>query len=114
MSFLAASDLQTLIEGELKVPANSLVTTVPAWGPVIAQANTEAYADIQQAFLSRGFSAAQLVGWDNGATYQGKIGVYKALCMGAGLHGYDDKFIDRYKPPDGFLDDVLLVRGGTI
>ena len=54
------------LEGIIKVAAGTLVSTVPAWGPVITEANAEAWTKIQEVFLAKGYSLVQIQAWDFG------------------------------------------------
>ena len=112
--FIADSDLQLALESVFKQNGGQLTTNVPAWSQIITQANSDAYALIQEKLLERGFTLTKIQSWDFGTNYQTEIGVYKALIKGAGLHGYDDKFINQYKGTTDRLEDVLIVSNGAI
>lgn len=115
--FLTDAQLQTQIEGVLhQNPAGSLVAQVPAWGPIITEANAAAWSKIQTALLTRGFSAAQVLGWDFGPQYQTEVGLYLALTAGAALHT-GSVATERIDEAKRFIDDlpnVLVVSGGMI
>ena len=111
--FQTDAQLQTQLEGVVKVPAGQLVDNTPAWGPVITQANLAAWTRIEEVFYEKGYTPAQLLMWDNGAIYQQMIGVYFCLVLGAGLHNYDDKFIEKYKWFFDRIADRVLIAGGA-
>lgn len=111
--FQTDADLQTQLEGVIKVAAGTLVSTTPSWGPVITQANATAFARISEVFLEKGYTAAQVLSWDNGVVYQQAIGLYLCLTFGAGLHGYDDKFIEKYKWFFDKIADRILIANGA-
>jgi hypothetical protein len=112
--FIDDNQLQTALEGVLKVASGTLTNNAPVWQPVITQANAQAYARIVESFLERGFTAAQIAQWDYGVNYETMIGLYYALILGAGYHDHDDEYIAQYKHYYDHLPDAMLVINGTI
>jgi hypothetical protein len=102
--FIDSAELTTILEGALKVSAGALPDY---WAKIVTDALASAYRDIRGALIQRSFTAAQVDAWDRGAEYQRDIGLYWCLVRGAGMHGYDDRFIkmlDRRKE----LETVLV------
>jgi hypothetical protein len=91
-------------------------TIAPRWSQVVTSANLTAWNRIQETFLERGFTAAQILTWDNGPTYQMKIALYLALTEGGNLHTntIDPVYIESCKWYFDKLPDALLVAGGAI
>ena len=107
MAFITDATLTTKVAGILKLAEADLPSY---WTVIIADANLSAYQDIVGHLLRRGFTKAQIDTWDRGAEFQKDIGLFWCLVKGAGLHGYDDKFIrllDRRKE----LDEVFIIDG---
>jgi hypothetical protein len=115
--FITDAELQAALEGVLMKPAGTLTsgpTGLPPWGVVITQANTQAYNDIVEKLTIRGYTQTQIAGWDYGVTYETMIGLYWCLYLGAALHNYDDKFVEKYRVYRDRLEDTLVIVGGTI
>lgn len=88
-------------------------TLVSWWASIVADAVESAYADILTALVNRGYTQAQVDAWDALLAWSRRLAIYYALSMGAGLHSYDDKFIEKLKPDLKFLDTAQISIGGV-
>lgn len=88
-------------------------TLVSGWASIVADAVESAYADILTALVNRGYTQAQVDAWDALLAWSRRLAIYYALSMGAGLHSYDDKFIEKLKPDLKFLDTAQISIGGV-
>lgn len=107
-TFITDADLKQYLADTLKVDMGTMPT---AWGRIVTAANSAAFLDIRGGLIRRGYRAADILNWDRGAEFNRDIGLYWCLVRGAGLHGYDDRFIkcfDRRKE----LTEVLVELGG--
>lgn len=84
------------------------------WGPIVAQANQQACADILSIFTGRGYSAAQIASSDQAAPYNVTLGIFWALNQGGGLAGYDDKFVEQFDIREQLGGAVLTAAGVPI
>lgn len=66
------------------------------WDEIVTGSNAAAYQEIVSKLAGRGYSKAQIDAWPRGAEFQRHIGLFWSLTNGAGLHGYDDKFINKF------------------
>lgn len=83
-----------------------------AWGRIARDAEAAARAEVRGRLLARGCTAAQADGWDRLAEYARDIGLYFALVRGAGLHGYEDKWVARLDRR-GELDASVVRSAGA-
>jgi hypothetical protein len=63
------------------------------WDQIVADAHEAATNDIYGALLARGYTQTQIQSWDRGAEFEKMQAVYYCLTEGAGLAGYDDKWV---------------------
>lgn len=90
--FVRDADVVGAIQSALAV--SSLDAGTP-WEGIAHVANMAAYGQIRAALLKRGFSAAQVDSWDQGAEFQLDLATYWALVRGGLTKDFDPKFIDR-------------------
>src|SRR5262245_1017408 len=88
-------------DAQLKIAVTAMLQTQEArldtnWDEIVAGSNSAAYQEIVSKLAERGFSKAQIDAWPRGAEFQRHIGLFWSLTNGAGLHGYDDKFINKF------------------
>lgn len=109
MPFLTDAAMKQIVADSLKVEIATLPTV---WDRIVTGANATAYLDVRGCLLRRGFEATEIDAWDRGAEFQRDLGLYWSLVRGAGLHGYDDRWVgklDRRKE----LEDVLVETSGA-
>jgi hypothetical protein len=106
--FLASGQLQSDLAGTLKTTMDRLGNY---WGEFILQAQTWAYQEIVSRLLARGFTPTQINSWDRGAEYERALTLWWALQRGAGLEGYDDKFLKMFDRR-AELNTVFVSVGG--
>lgn len=95
MSFITDAQLKARVEGLLKVESGTLYTSAPYWQAIVEDSRVAAYNEIVSAMATRGYTIGQIDSWDRGAEFEKDLGLFWSLVKGAGLHGYDDKFIAR-------------------
>ncbi len=82
--FLTDEDIQTALAGELKVDTFS---DLPSWWVnLIAEEHAAAYQEILSEFITRGYTVAQTVGWDQGADTERRLSLWRVLVR-AGTSG---------------------------
>ena len=104
MSFITDAVLKAKLNARLK--RQDPVVLESWWTALVTDANVSAYAEIVTHLLARGYSKAQIDTWDRGAEFQGYIGLYFLYRDGAGLEGYDDKWVEKLKY---YLDSLATV-----
>jgi len=108
--FITDDQLKQAVADAMKQPVTSLA---PAWDRIKVDANQEAYKDIVGILLNRGFTQAQIDAWDRGAAMQRLQGLYWAFVHGAGLHNFDDRWVNKYDQRAN-LESVAVSSGGDV
>jgi hypothetical protein len=85
----------------------------PYWDVIVTDSHQSAWNEIVRRLAMRGHSLGQINTWDAGSEFEIDISLFWCLTKGAGLHGYDDKFITKLDRRDE-LDDVIITSGGSI
>lgn len=108
--FLTDRDLADQVKDTL---ALDVLDVESPWYKIAIRANAAAYSDIRSILARRGYTIAQIDGWDDGKAYQADQGLFWALVRGGCAKDFDDKFIkmlDRRKD----LETVAVVVGGVL
>jgi hypothetical protein len=87
------TDLQTYEAIRQTLQASTGKALSPTWNGINQSAHAWAYNLIYTTLLARGFSAAQINAWDQGADYERDLTLYRAFLQGAALHRLDSDFI---------------------
>lgn len=109
------TDAQTLqaVADSLKAGGvDALLATAPQWSNINSEAHASAYQEIVGRLLNRGFTLAQIQGWDRGGEFELALTRFWALTNGGGLSAYDMdsvKLFDRRKD----LDNVIVFVNGV-
>ena len=108
--FIPDSDLLQRVANVLQVgdPAN-----LPGfWQDLVSNANAAAYQDIYTRLIARGFTIAQVAGWDRAVEFQRDIGLYWALLRGGAVGQYPDAYkgLDRRRE----LENVMVTINGVL
>lgn len=90
--FITGPQLKQAIADMMRV---DILELDPLWDRIAAESATAAYNDIVSALSNRGYTAVEIDTWVRGAEFNRDIGLYWAFVKGAGLHSYDDKWIDK-------------------
>jgi hypothetical protein len=90
MAQITDTVLKTALASMLKVGIDAMHAY---WDGIIRDSNNAAWGEIQRRLTARGFTANQIASWEDSAEFNRDIGLFWCLVKGAGLHGYDDKFI---------------------
>lgn len=80
--FLTDPDVRQSVAGLLKQDA---ATLAGYWDRLIQECHASAYYDVRGALLQRGFTVAQVDGWDRGAEFERDLTLYWCMVRG-GLH----------------------------
>lgn len=80
-AFITEADLAAALKSALQLAPDTVLE--PWWGPLVTAAWAEAYSTIVSSLMGRGFSKAQIDQWDQGATYQRLIGLWRCLNQAA-------------------------------
>lgn len=108
MSWAADSDIKETLRGILaKASASDMAGR---WTPIISQANLQAKLDIQTVLIARGYTPSQVEAWTGTFTFHVRQGVYWCLVLGASMHPYEDRFIEKLDIRD-MLAEVTLTDG---
>jgi hypothetical protein len=91
-TFITADELKQIVADALHQTTAQLPSE---WDRIVFLSNQTAFMDIRGKLLQRGYDTAQMLNWDRGPEFQRDLGLYWSLVRGAGLHGYDDKFINK-------------------
>lgn len=121
MGFITDATLQAYVAAALKKSVTDLTTLANGqpsyWPTLITQANLMAWGEISDRLIRRGWTIAQVNGWDRGAEAQTAMGLYFALRDGGALDGFSEVFINdklRYfdqNNPKNVLDNTLVTNG---
>jgi len=104
-------DIKEMLRGIL---AKASVNTVSdRWTPIITQANLQGRSDIETILISRGFRPSQIQAWTYCSVFHIRQALYWCLTMGAALHPYEDRFIEKLNMEDR-LETVTLTSGDDI
>jgi hypothetical protein len=91
-AYLDPDDLAQRVASLLKLDRHDLP---PNWELIVADSNAVAAAQVYGALRQRGLSDADARAWARGPEFTLDIGQYWALSKGAGLHNYDNRYVDR-------------------
>lgn len=93
MPFITDADLRSAVASAMGEDAADLVSK---WDEIIPAANQMAYGMIVSELAAKSFSPAQVAGWDFGAAYQRRIGLYFCGKDGAFLTNYAATWVQLY------------------
>lgn len=111
MAFTTVSQLKARVAALLKKDSTELADY---WGTLVEDAQAAAYQEIVSAFSERGFSLAQIDGWDRGAEFEKDIACFWALTKGAGLTGEDDRWVNKLDRREELKTVKVLVDGEAV
>ena len=104
-----------ITDAELKNAVANILQVDPSglpafWDDLVSKANVAAYQDVYTGLVTRGFSIAQISGWDRMGEFVKDIGLYWSLLRGGALGSYGEgyKGLDRRKE----LDTVTVTVNG--
>lgn len=93
-SFLTDAELKAAVADALKIQNSASLPS--QWDSPIVDGNEMAYSDIVGALLDRGFTQAQIAAWGRGKIIQKLQGMYWAFVLGAALHSFDDRWVNKW------------------
>lgn len=107
--FLTDTQIKSALAAVLKMPsANDL----PAyWDELIVQGHLQAWTDVLEALLARGFTSAQVGGWEGGAAYERSLALYHTLTLGGALEAFSDTFIKALDRREALKTVLVSVAG---
>lgn len=117
MAYITDAELKTALAPILRKASAAEIN--PLWGNIVPDANVAAYNEIIGRLTDRGFTVAQIDSWARNDEFNRDIGLFWALVKGAGLDGYDDKWIERLDRREELdtvavvIDDELVDPGDT-
>lgn len=109
--FITDADLKQAVADTL---SKSLTDLPEKWDRIVTRANKDAYNDIISILLGRGYSQSQIDAWDRGESIQTLQGLYWAFVHGAGLHNYDDRWVNKFDQRAYLKDPALLIDDGGV
>lgn len=83
------------------------------WSTIANRAHRRATGAIYRRLGSRGFTAAQVAAWDDGAEYEEGVALYWALVEGGALDQFDDKAIREMARWEKELETVDVFTAGV-
>ena len=113
MAFITSATLEDAVMARL----GSASTATPRSGlsTIITDCVEDAYQEIVTVLTDRGYTAAQIAGWDRGAEFNRKIGVCLVLANEGLNHEIDEQRLDRVcKCREELLTIAILVDGVLI
>jgi hypothetical protein len=96
--FLIDADITTELKNLLQQPGG---LTGTFWTALITSSHTAAYGEIRRRLTARGYSAAQIAAWDDGAEFELAISIFWCLKKG---QGKDDENAKSATPYDRRLE----------
>lgn len=112
MAFITAAQLEDAVLVRL---GQSATTTPPtSLTAVVTDSVEDAYQEILTVLTGRGYTAAQIAGWDRGAEYNRKIGVCLSLTNLGVNHEVDEQRLDRVCKCREELNEVLILVDGVL
>jgi len=108
--YLSDDALKRALRDRLGLAASAVLPD--RWNQVVTDANATGYQDILNHLRARGYTPAQIDGWDSRAVFNRDLGLFWALTNGAGLHGFDDRYINKLDRR-AELDSLLILVGGV-
>ena len=113
-AFLSDADLKTALAARLKLSGTSNMTTdSPHWDVLIAQCNQQAYDEIFTVLLERGYTTANINGWDRRVEFNRKIAVCMLLDEG-GITDLAAEIIERACKCREELKTISIMVSGAI
>jgi hypothetical protein len=83
----------------------------PYWATVTAIMQQRAYNQMLDVMVSRGYLLAQFLAWDRGAEIERSHSLFLCLSEGAGVEGFDDKFLKTFDMSKELLTTNLTIAG---
>lgn len=80
---------------------------------IIPECNKAAAADITLALMARGYSSAQIDGWDQRETYNRDIGLFWAITKGGILRDFPDLNVNKLDRRKELPELMILVSGAA-
>ena len=97
MAAITNTQLRARLASIMRVSTSD--TTIDAsspWEQLITDAASSGYEDVVSRLMARGFTKAQVDLWRRLTEFNVDISLYWLFTKGAGLHAYDDKFINKF------------------
>jgi len=111
MAWATDDEIKGVLRGIL---AKASVNDLPGrWTPVISQANLQGRVDIETTLIARGYTPSQVAAWTYCYTFHVRQSIYWALVMGAAMHPYEDRYIEKLDMRET-LETVTLTEGNGI
>lgn len=92
--FLTDADIGAALAHTLKKADYAALQAAAAfWTEIVTNSHESGYKDVYTALVNRGFTAAQIAQWDDGARYELDQSLFWCLIRGGSLHNYDPKLL---------------------
>lgn len=105
------SDLAAILK---KTSSSKLTENAAWWAGVVSKQHLTTYNDIFQALAARGYTEAQITGWDAGPTFERAITCYWCLCDNSMLSEAGPRFIEKAELYIRNLASVSITVAGVI
>lgn len=110
--WITDAELKQLVADTLKKDVGTLTVY---WDGHVTRGNRDAAADITSILMGKGFTTAQIDGWDNRVTYNSDIALYLALVKGGALAEYDQTTIDKLdRRPMLTAANSIMINGQVV
>ena len=110
MAKIADAALKQVVADSLNVAPERLDLR---WDRIIAKANDDAWQEIRRRLAQRGFTPAQIDGWDDSEQFNRQIGLYLALSAGGVANTFPEGILRTYDRRKE-LDAVTVAVGGVM
>lgn len=112
---LTVEDLRARLAGVLDLAADDpTVDATSRWQTILVDSLASANGAVNQWLTWRGFTPAQIALWVDRDVFVADIGLYWCLVKGAGLHDYDDTFVNKLDRRAELADYLILDAAGEL
>ena len=81
------------------------------WANIVQRCHTRAYGEIVSALLARGYSAAQIASWDDGASYERDMTLWYCAMSPQGQGVFDKESVGAWNVREQVATIILRVSG---
>lgn len=115
MAFITVDQLRQRLASMLRIDAtDGSVDAASIWQTILTDAVSWGYQEILGALAARGYSKSQIDAWPRGTEFNVSLGLFWSLTQGAGLHSYDDKFLNKLDRREELKAVVVLDDTGAL
>lgn len=114
-TYITDADLKTALAARLKRSSTTNMTTdSPHWDVLITQANQQAYDTILTELLGRGYTQANIDGWDRRVEFNRRLAICTLFREGTAVDAVAQDAIDRICKCEEELKEIQIMVDGVI